>query len=285
MKVHHPRHSTIQIVLLLLVILTLLPTTITLQKFSDYRTVTHAQLTCTPQAHNQNSLQMVGCYIPTDTPLPTFKALQATPTPTPIPTPTPKKVPPTTGPPSKCSGTIVSFGVQKKLLNFGDGRPGTCFKPKWIVMHITAGSENTALQVFGYFNSGAGGRGVGTQFAIGKQGDDIQMTQSFTNKFETAYGVANYNNGSISIELTRLTIFSGKSQVPPKQYAEAVRLVKALMKQYNIPVGPNGYTWKGPNDSNVNPPSGVYGHYQFNPDTRTDPGAGFMRDFRKDIAK
>jgi len=281
---YRTKHNTIQLLLLVLIILAFLPTTVTLQKFFDYNTATHAQLICPTQTHNQDALQMVGCYMPTETPGPAFRAVPA-PTPPPKPPPVNKKIPPTTGPPSKCSGTIVSFGIQKKLLNFGDGRPGTCFKPKWIVMHITAGSETTALQLFNYFNSGSDGRGVGTQFAIGKQGDDLQMTQSFTNKFETAYGVANYNNGAISIELTQLTIFSSKSQVPPKQYAEAIRLVKALMKQYNIPVGPYGYTWKAPSNSNVNPPSGVYGHYQLNPDDRTDPGEGFMRDFRIDIAK
>ncbi|HWY79240.1 MAG TPA: peptidoglycan recognition family protein [Candidatus Sulfotelmatobacter sp.] len=288
MNIQFFKKNKVQLLLLFFIVFTTFSVTVILQTRQNGRIAAQQKLICPPNPHNKDALQMVGCYVPTDTPIP---AKLPNPTVTPVPTlakvittvPGLNGKVTTTGPASKCKGTIVSFGAPKKLLLFGYGRPGTCFKPKWIVMHITAGNETTALQVFNYFNSGAGGRHVGTQFAIGKQGDVIQMTQSFTDKFEKAYGVLNFNEGSISIELTQLSVYNSKASVPPKQYAAAVTLVKALMKQYNIPVGPYGYTWKASSDTFSNYPSGVYGHYQFNPLTRTDPGAGFMRDFRKDI--
>lgn len=232
------------------------------------------KIICPSQQAGQDTVQMMfWCIVPTHTP-----------TPTPPPLPPPSAGGTTSGPASKCEGTPVAFGVPKKLINIGGARKGTCFKPKWIVMHITASTETSAEQLFKYFNSGASGRAVGAHFAIGIEGDNLQMFESFADKFETGAAVSNYNSGAISIEITRKTVFNSKGEVPPKQYAEAVRLVKALMKQYNIPVGQHDANWQSPNNNFVDYPPGVYGHYQLNPATRTDPGKGFLRDFKVDIA-
>lgn len=191
------------------------------------------------------------------------------------------------GQPTTCSGKVVSFGVQKKLIPIlpwpGSGRPGTCVAPAYIVMHTTDTNETRAEQVYQYFNTGAGGRGSATQFAIGKQGDVIQMTETLDTQVETAYGVGNYSN-TISIELTQSGIYTGKSQATTTQYNAALCLVKALMKQYNIPLGQYDYTWSSPDMTHYNYPSGIYGHYQLNPGVRIDPGSGFLRDFRIDLA-
>src|SRR5258708_27751287 len=130
MKHYLFKNSKTQLLAVLFVIIIFLPLQSLYKNGLIFHTQAQMKLICPPDPHDQSTLQMVGCYVPTDTPAPAFKALSAPPT----PTPTIVKVPPTTGPPSKCSGTIVSFDVQKKLLKFGDGRPGTCFKPKWIVM-------------------------------------------------------------------------------------------------------------------------------------------------------
>jgi len=192
---------------------------------------------------------------------------------------------------SKCSGKIVSFGVEKKLLPFADQCPGSrgcgrkisCFTPTKIVLHTTWGGGDVG-NLYEYFASGSGGKGVGTQFGIGKDGRVIQMAETLSDKVEITAGIANYNSQAISIELCHSSNYSSKNEVPPAQYNAAVSLVKALMSQYNIPVGSLEYTWISPSNArNPNAGPGIYGHYQLNPITKTDPGSGFMRDFRESL--
>lgn len=191
---------------------------------------------------------------------------------------------PTSGTATKCEGVVASFGVEKKLLPIGKGRKDSCFVPSKIVMHTTWGITS-AEGIYEYFASGSSGRNVGTQFVVGRDGKVLQMAETLQDKVEITSGIANYNNQAISIELGHTGDYSSKSQVPKAQYDATLNLVRALMRQYKIPLGDLGYTWvSSSNSRNSNAEAGIYGHYQLNPETKTDPGKGFMRDFRRDLA-
>jgi len=198
-------------------------------------------------------------------------------------------IPPTIGQPTKCNGTIVSFGVPKKLIPIApwplSGRPGLCMKPNYIVLHTTGFGGNDSAEVqYQFFARGADGRGAAAAYAIGKQGDTIQMVESLQDQFEVAYAVGNYAD-QVSIEICNPGPFKNKFEATPAQYAVVLRLVRALMKQYNIPLGNLGYTWRAPDNQHVaGLQRGVYGHYQLNPLTKVDPGDGFLRDVRQDLA-
>jgi len=195
-------------------------------------------------------------------------------------------LPAPTGEKTQCSGQVVSFCAQKTLIPIRDwhGRPGTCVKPKTIVLHITAGF-NTPEEVRDYFAAGAGNRGASTQFVIGKDGKTLQLTETLSDKVEVAYGVGGYTD-DISIEMIQLTPYPSKDAAPQAQYVKALTLVKQLMKQYGIPLGDIQYDWweKTNVSGDPNLPMGVYGHYQLNPLRKTDPGAGWLCDFRNDLA-
>lgn len=199
--------------------------------------------------------------------------------------------PQATGDPTRCPGTVVSFGVLKQLLPIKpspqSGRDGSCITPHTIVMHITQTGYTTAQQTYNDFYNNYDGRGAASHFVIGKTGDTIQMVESLDKTFEYAAAVGGYGD-DISIELTSLNILNGKNDIPQAEYNAALTLVQALMKQYNIPLGPHDYTWldtQFPDGGDPNLAPGIYGHYQLNlPPRRTDPGEGFMRDFRQDLA-
>lgn len=199
-----------------------------------------------------------------------------------------------TGTPTQCGGEVISLGYTKKLLPLPAenncsqtatktcGRPGTCIKPAKIVIHTTI-SEESAQKTYEYFYGGAGNRGVGTHFVIGKDGTVIQMVELLKDQVETSRGVANYSD-HISIELVHGGIYNSKNEVPAAQYTSLVKMVKQLMSQYNLPIGELQYDWKAPSDERTDLATpGLYGHYQLNPKNKQDPGVGLMRDLRKDL--
>lgn len=196
------------------------------------------------------------------------------------------------GAPTRCEGATANFNVTKKLLPTPEqnncsqtltrscGRPNRCVIPRTIVIHTTA-SPLGANETYDYFARGADGRGVGSHFIIGKGGETLQLVEMLEDQAEVAYAVAGYSN-HISIELTHPGVYQSKAEMPPAQYTALLNLVKALMQQYQIPVSSLTYTWKANNGASDSPSSqvtpGIYGHYQLNPTTRTDPGNGLMRD-------
>jgi hypothetical protein len=201
------------------------------------------------------------------------------------------------GSPTQCTnvGEPIELGYTKKLLPLPQennckgtktescGRPGTCIQPAKIVIHTTAGPSTKAEDTYRFFAGGAGGAGTGTQFVIGKEGEVIQMAELFKDQVETTRGVQNYSD-HISIEVVDDNVYGSKNEAPAVQYASLIKLVKQLMQQYNIPLGDLQYDWKSPNnEKNMSLGKGVYGHYQLNPQTKTDPGINFMRDLRKDL--
>ncbi len=200
------------------------------------------------------------------------------------------------GTPTICSGTPVSFGVPKKFLPLPNenpiclqtvtttcGRPGTCASnPSKIVLHTTSGDLD-AEGTYQYFANGSDNRGVGAHFIIGKDGQALQIVETLDQKVEVAWAVAGYSD-HISIEIVQNGVYNNKTEVPLAQYQAIIKLVKDLMKQYNIPVGNLEYNWQAPSDAPTSQATpGVYGHYQLNPQSRADPGAGFLRDIRQDL--
>lgn len=200
------------------------------------------------------------------------------------------------GAPTICSGVPISFGVTKQFLPLPSekptcsqtvteacGRPGTCVaNPTRIVLHVTGGDAD-AQATYRYFLNGSDNRGVGSHFIIGKDGETLQLVESLEGKFEVAYAVAGYSD-HISIEIVNRTVYNNKNEPPPVQYQAVLNLVKKLMIQYNIPVGNVEYDWRAPSDEPTSLATpGVYGHYQLNPRSRADPGAGFLRDIRQDL--
>jgi|GEM_PF-5365217 len=241
--------------------------------------------------------------------------------------------------PSSCTGSPIQLGDTLKLLplpkivsqtdntpNDYFGRLNRCITPTKIIMHATAstGSSTTNASIYDLFaegNGGGEGQGAGSHFVIDRQGHVLQMVQMYPNKVEIAFGIAYYNEETISIEMINTggdimyangpvgSDPNGDNNVadPPKaQYDAALKLVQKLMKQYNIPVGSLGYSWttKSLNDNQYNclsiadnntriacenqnrteATSGVYGHYQLNTN-RGDPGFGFMNSFIADLDK
>jgi hypothetical protein len=191
--------------------------------------------------------------------------------------------------PTKCSGTVIDLGFPKKLLSFSElSRPGTCgVKPTKIVLHTTWGVTSAEDQ-FNYFENKPEGRYASTQFVVGKDGQVLQMAETLADKVEITWAVAGYNDDSVSIELGCQCDYTSKSEVPPAQYASTLKLVQALMKAYNIPLGDMDETVI--NNSNKagdgkiqKSTQGIFGHYQLSPDDRTDPGQGFLRDIRADL--
>lgn len=198
------------------------------------------------------------------------------------------------GSPTKCGGDPVSFGIVKKFLPLPEenncsstatgacGRPGSCITPRKIVLHTTFGDKD-AEGTYEYFATGAGNRGVGAHFIIGKEGESIQLVETLDQGVEVAYAVANYSD-HISIEMVHNGIYNSKEEVPTQQYQSTIKLIRDLMTRYNIPLGNLEHDWQSSSDINPgNIPTGVYGHYQLNPSNRTDPGIGLLRDIRNDL--
>lgn len=169
------------------------------------------------------------------------------------------------------------------------GRRSECVAPRAIVMHTTEGST-TAEGTWSYFNNGSDGIGVGSSFAIGNDGKIIQMVDMSADKVERDQAVGDYRY-DISIEMGSPQTGSGYTgkddpRSSPAQYAAALKLVKALMKQYNIPLGDKEWDYVcNCMGAPENTTPGVYGHYQLQTLQRSDPGRGWMRDFREDIKK
>lgn len=203
-----------------------------------------------------------------------------------------------------CSGTPITIAGEKRLLPLPSqktadgkitcsdtlteacGRPGECVVPRKIVLHTTAGFVNMN-ELYNFFANGSpssgGYNGVGSHFAVGKDGQVLQMVEMYPDKTEKAYAVANYGD-HISVEINHSGVYSDKNAAPGEQYRAVLGLVKKLMSQYSIPLGNLEYTWKAmSNQPDPTAGSGVFGHYQLNPSNRTDPGIGFFRDLRNDL--
>ena len=193
------------------------------------------------------------------------------------------------GDPSRCAGTPVDFGIEKKFIPIGpypqSGRQGGCTTPKYIVIHTTSTPGSTAENTYQYFYNGSEGRGVGAHFVIGDSGEAIQMGETLDQEVDILNHAGGNNSNAIGIELTYKSTYNNKSEAPPAQYQKVLELVRALMKQYKIPSNDvnYGYEWKAPSDTFVDHPPGAYGHYQINPNSRDDPGAGFFKDFLQDL--
>jgi len=190
-------------------------------------------------------------------------------------------------------------GFEKKLLTLH----GDCVIPQTIVMHTTAGST-TADATYDYFESGGGrSRGVGSHFSIGQDGKVIQMTRMYKDKVDWVQTVGDFKP-HISIEMgssEEAPVYESRSEMSPDQYRAAKTLVKALASTYNIPLGnlewdcseplsqfqiQNGVTKLYPDLKDCTgfyTQKGIYGHYQMSPSIRTDPGKGWMRDFREEL--
>lgn len=190
---------------------------------------------------------------------------------------------------TKCSGTVIDLGVEKKLLPFGElMRPGSCgVKPTKIIVHTTEGITG-ADALWDYFADSPEGRYASTQFTVGKDGKALQMLETLSDKVEIGWAVANYNDDSISIEVGHTGDYNSKSEAPAAQYQSLIDLIRKLMGAYNIPVGDIEYTTV--NSSNAADSGsikkssiGIFGHYQLSPDDRQDPGQGFLRDVRADL--
>ncbi len=201
-----------------------------------------------------------------------------------------------------CEGTQINLGYEKKLLPLPNekmlggsdlcsatatgscGRPGKCIEPRMIVIHTTTESDDYDSNYwYEYFASGAKNRGVGTQFVIDQNGKVLQMMELLEDRVEAGRHVKNYNDEAIGIELVDEDVFSAKSEVPTAQYEAALKLVRELMSQYNIPLGDVEADWQAASNSYVNSSPGVYGHYQLNPVDRADPGENFFAQFREDL--
>lgn len=167
------------------------------------------------------------------------------------------------------------------------GRTGEKIEPEIIVNHFTIGAiDQTANDVWSFFAQGSPDkgrrRGLGVQFVVGKEGEVLQLAHMYEGKVEKTNGVQNYNSEAISIEAVYPeNTASSKNALPKAQYDSLVRLNLNLIKQYDIPLGPS-HTWKAPSNNRVDV-SGVLGHHQLNPETKTDPGLNFMKDLREDI--
>lgn len=203
-----------------------------------------------------------------------------------------------------CSGAPITIAGEKRLLPLPNqktadgkitcsgtlteacGRPGECVTPRKIVLHTTAGIVNMN-ELYNFFANGSpssgGYNGVGSHFAVGKDGQVLQMVEMYPDKTEKTYAVKNFGD-HISIEINHTGVYNDKNAAPGEQYQAVLNLVKKLMSQYNIPLGNLEYTWKALTDRpDPSADFGIFGHYQLNPSNRTDPGIGFFRDLRNDL--
>ncbi|MDO8498594.1 MAG: N-acetylmuramoyl-L-alanine amidase [bacterium] len=197
-----------------------------------------------------------------------------------------------------CKGDLASFNATMMLLPLPKqkpiceqtltgscGRPGFCTTPTKIVLHTTWSPVN-AVDTYNYFANGSpsasGLAGVGSHFIIDKDGSTLQLVDLYRDKTEVAWAVAGYVD-HISIEIVNNGDYSGKSAMPSVQYQATLSLVRSLMQQYNITLGNLEYTWKTPSNTALPNLVGVFGHYQLNPQTKTDPGAGLVRDIRTNL--
>jgi len=198
------------------------------------------------------------------------------------------------------AGPIVDLGIPKELVPTGAWQYGYGFYPDFIVpnmlvMHITGTDWIRAQQVADYFRSEplpeGDKRHAGAQFAIGKEGDALQMAETREHGIIQAWAVKGYFY-TVSIELTSENSYHSREDVPVGQWNAAIELALTIMKQYHIPLGPLSSSWSAPNDARMEVPVGVYGHDQLNPlsrnygdKTKDDPGVGFLRDFRRALAR
>lgn len=183
------------------------------------------------------------------------------------------------------AGREIDLGIPRHLLPSGQeyGIPGEIRVPNAIVLHTTQTPGDTAISVYEFFRDRK--RGASTQLAVGKAGDAVQMARFYKNGVDRTYGCRNYP-ATIGIEMTELGVYNSREETPAKQFETTAEITLSLMEQYAIPLGDYDADWHSDSNARIqNLPPGVYGHYQLNPETKTDPGIGFLRDLRKEIKR
>lgn len=173
---------------------------------------------------------------------------------------------------SECSATDTTEGQYcgRGARNGGEyGSKNGCYTPTYIVMHTTQGITNVD-SLYSFFGSGGGGNGTGSHFGIGSDGRIIQMVEMGKTQVEFAQAVGGIPD-HISIEMASTedhTNYSSKQDMinttSQAEYDSALKLVKALMQQYNLPL------------------SNVVSHEEMG-GGGGDPGQGWMADFRADL--
>jgi hypothetical protein len=200
------------------------------------------------------------------------------------------------------SGEQLITGAEEHYLpanppNKDWGRPGGCFKPSKIILHTTTGNFPTLQSVYDYFKNGASDGttefGTSAHFVIGTSGEIWQLLPAYEGAFERAYGIANYNLESISIEILYPGDFGSKQAVAAPQYAAVMNLTKTLTQKYGIQPSSHDCNWvanfdaasgKATSDAyDASSGAGIFGHYQLNPLSKSDPGKGMMCDFITDF--
>lgn len=131
--------------------------------------------------------------------------------------------------------------------------------PEIIVMHYSDSVNDTADSLWAYFNEGAEGRKVWTQFIVGQDGKVYQLAPANTKAAHV--GTNEYDECAIGIEGA-----GNFEKKPPSeaQYNAYLNLVKSLIQKYNIPK------------------TNIYGHAEL-VDCRRDPGKDFLRRIWQDL--
>lgn len=194
-------------------------------------------------------------------------------------------------------GTSITFGEKKLLPSTGNGRvAGYCNRPQMIVVHTTWGNLHSLQQLYDYYAGGSydgpgNYRYNAVQFAIDKEGRTWQMTEAYAYGIEEAWGVGNYNDLAINIELIHNGDYDSKYAMPSAQYQALNSLLVSLVNQYEIgKISDENWDFGWPYERTtgvefrVNVPNGIYGHYQLAPFSRSDPGRGLMRDIKNDMS-
>lgn len=183
-------------------------------------------------------------------------------------------------------------GTTKRYIDIDKkkGVPGQIMQPNAVIIHTTQGPNDDtlrpAMDYYNYFQNNQiprGGTGVATQFAVGKRGDAMHMAELFQNGVRRTYGCA-YYPATIGIEMIERTVYGSKKEVPKGQYDKTIDIVKFCLDKYDLPVGTHSASWTSSRDQHMkNFRPGVYGHYQLNPNNKSDPGRGLMGDILKDL--
>lgn len=166
----------------------------------------------------------------------------------------------------KSAGPIIVVpGARQQHLDW----TGDCIKPTMIVIHWS-GSWGPTQVTFDTLNL----RGLGCQLETDNN-ELVQTLDMFTTRVERSACVANYNNTTISNELSGLNFDNVYLDTQNNNYQKLLAITnRALqatcwqMKQYNISVDQ------------------VYGHLELNPPPeKYDPGINYINYFRDRLSK
>jgi N-acetylmuramoyl-L-alanine amidase len=123
------------------------------------------------------------------------------------------------------------------LANSGNYTRGRTRSIKYIVIHYTANNGDTAKGNCNYFASA--GRNASAHYFVDENGIYQSVADSDT---AWSVGASRYvhddcrNNNSISVEMCSRKDSSGKYYFKVETVTNAVKLVKALMEKYNVPI-------------------------------------------------